>query len=148
MGLIIFVLLLGFSTTLYADYHSRMKNYSTFLGSVRMVFGVMAGDLHLDDFDQVDDGNSFYTAFGQVRAGARWYGPHFLLVACVVLCVTASIPLIGHGTPLGFSLEGKAPKPLLGRASPVPVHHCGITPPPALSLAGYAKFNGTAFAFN
>jgi hypothetical protein len=69
MALIIGVLLLGFSTTLHADYHARMGNYSTFVGSFRMVFGVMAGDLHLQDFDEASGGDGFYAAFGQVCVG-------------------------------------------------------------------------------
>jgi hypothetical protein len=80
MGLIIGVLLLGFSTTLYADYHMRMENYSTFLGSVRMVFGVMAGDLHLQDFEEAAGGDAFYAGFGQVIGWWRGCGFNPLLL--------------------------------------------------------------------
>lgn len=48
MGIIIGVLLLGFSTTLYAAYHHLLPPYGSFGSTFRIIFGTLAGDIHLE----------------------------------------------------------------------------------------------------
>jgi hypothetical protein len=53
MGIIIGVLLLGFSTTLYAVYHHLLPPYGSFGSTFRIIFGTMAGDIHLEVCSQL-----------------------------------------------------------------------------------------------
>jgi hypothetical protein len=66
MGLIIGVMIVGFGTSLYVNYHAIIPNYATFAGALRTMFGALAGDLHMQEFDEYSGGDDYRRWFGQV----------------------------------------------------------------------------------